>query len=96
VFDALGFVSLAFVNPLSGISDLLDPTQNAEQFCLGCGSGGATESFAATGGVTATPATAAPEPPSAAILAAALGLFLLGRWALRRLPRGNEEFPRGA
>lgn len=96
VFDAIGFVSLAFVNPLAGVSDSLDPTEDAEQFCLGCGAGGATESFTATGGVTAKAAAPVPEPPGAAILAAALGFFLFGRWALRRMPQGSAEFPRGA
>ena len=91
VFNADGFVEFKFATPLSGSADTLDTAANADQFCLGCGGGGAVKSFTASGGVVVVP-TAAPEPPSAAILASALGLLFFGRRAVRRTARGHAAF----
>jgi hypothetical protein len=107
-FGSQGYISLNFVTALSGLSDdLTNPvpaptppplppgTTLYQEFCGFCASGGQVYESTDSGGVTAA-AAPVPEPPSGAILAAALGVLLLGRLAFRRTPQGTMELILGA
>ena len=79
VFDTTGgFVTLVFTTPLSGVPASLDSSVGAEQFCFGCGGGGATPSFAASGGLIPV-STPAPEPSTLGIFLGACLLSLMLR-----------------
>lgn len=76
-----GYVAFVFAAPLDGILDDLATPAESEQFCAGCGGGGATESYSATGGVIPiAEITTTPEPSSLVLF----GLVLAGLGLLRR------------